>query len=112
MVLILENKDVKLNSLLMLVLVVKLVWILSLFSHFIIKKYYPQYETINDNIEDISHDIFTFLIGILLIYLYNYFNKERVCIEGHIKLYLFSFGILSAIGIIQKNIHKYNSHKV
>jgi flagellar biosynthesis protein FlhB len=106
------HKDIKLTTILILILIVKVIWIISVFSHFIVKKYYPQYESINNNIENVSFDIFTLLIGILLIYLFDYFYKEKVCIEGHTKLYLFSFGILASCGVIQKQINKYYFHKI
>ena len=105
-----EKKDVKLNMLLIFILIVKVLWLLSLFSHFIIKHYLPpdnNYIHLNENIEYTLHNLFTILIGSLLIYLYHYLTSKTVCIEGHIKLYLFSFGVLSIIGVLQKMFHKY-----
>ena len=105
-----EKKDVKLNMLLIFILIVKILWVISLFSHFAIKHYLPDdnyYVELNENIEYILHSTFTLLIGLLLIYLYHIFTSKTVCIEGHIKLYLFSFGVLSVIGVLQKMFHKY-----
>lgn len=105
-----EKKDTFLNNILIFILIVKVLWILSLFSHFIIKKYFSEYhhyiKIIND-LEYLLHDLFTVSIGILLIYLYHSFTTKSVCIEGHTKLYLFSFGVLSMVGTLQKIIHKY-----
>ena len=105
-----EKKDVKLNMLLLFILIVKVLWILSLFSHFAIKHYLSHdnyYIELNENIEYMLHNFFTILIGSLLIYLYHHLTSKVVCIEGHIKLYLFSFGVLSIIGVLQKMFHKY-----
>ena len=105
-----EKTDIKLHSILQFVLITKVLWILSLFSHFAIKHYLPDdnyYVELNENIEYMLHNIFTLLIGLLLIYLYHIFTSKSVCIEGHIKFYLFSFGILSVIGVLQKMFHKY-----
>ena len=105
-----EKKDVKLNMLLIFILIVKILWVISLFSHFAIKHYLPDdnyYVELNENIEYILHSTFTLLIRLLLIYLYHIFTSKTVCIEGHIKLYLFSFGVLSVIGVLQKMFHKY-----
>lgn len=105
-----EKKDVKLNMLLIFILIVKILWVISLFSHFAIKHYLPHdnyYVELNENIEYMLHNIFTLLIGLLLIYLYHIFTSKSVCIEGHIKFYLFSFGVLSVIGVLQKMFHKY-----
>lgn len=105
-----EKKDIFLNIMLIFILIVKVLWVLSLFSHFILKSYYSQYHEyieLNNNIEYFLHDIFTMLIGILLIYLYNHHTPKQVCIEGHAKFYLYSFGILSLIGTLQKFFHVY-----
>ena len=105
-----EKKDAKLNMLLLFILIVKVVWILSLFSQFIIKHYLSDdsyYVKLNENIEYMLHNFFTILIGLLLVYLYHHLTSKVVCIEGHTKLYLFSFGVLSLVGILQKTFHKY-----
>jgi hypothetical protein len=105
-----EKRDVKLNILLLFILIVKVLWIISLFSHFIIKHYLSDdnyYVELNVNIEYMLHNFFTILIGSLLIYLYHHLTSKVVCIEGHIKLYLFSFGVLSIIGVLQKMFNKY-----
>ena len=104
--------DIKGNSLdgiLLSLLCVKIIWILVIFSHFIVKKYYQnKYEKIIIVFEDTLHNLFTLLIGILLIYLYNHLTASKVCVEGHPKMYLYGFGLLSCIGIIQKAIHRYH----
>jgi len=107
-------KNGDLDTILFFIIGVKILWIVSIFSGIFINKYHPQYRILNENIEDILHNTFTIAIGILLVYLYNYFNKSStVCIEGHTKLYLFSFGVISVIGIIQKFYHKihYDEYK-
>jgi len=105
-----EKKDIFLNSILIFILFVKVLWVLSLFSHFILKSYYSQYHEyikIDGDIEYLLHNIFTLTIGLLLIYLYNHLTPKEVCIEGHAKLYLYSFGVLSLVGTLQKIVHKY-----
>jgi hypothetical protein len=53
------------------------------------------------------HHLFTILMGILLIILfYPTTIKEEVCVEGHTKLFLYIFGILSVLGIIQNVVHE------
>ena len=107
-------KNGNLDTILFFIIGVKILWIVSIFSGIFINKYHPQYRILNENIEDILHNTFTIAIGILLIYLYNYFNKSNsVCIEGDTKFYLFSFGVISVIGITQKFYHKiyYDEYK-
>ena len=96
-----------LDTLLYLILVVKIIWILSMFTHFIIKKYFHSvYDDMLVIVKEVSHDIFTVLIGLLLIYLYHNLSPAKVCISGRSKEYLFSFGILACIGVIQKTLHQ------
>lgn len=105
-----EKKDIGLNIMLVIILIIKILWIISLFSHLLIKFYLNQfshYINVIDNLEYMLHDIFTMLLGILLIYLFSHLTQNKVCIEGHTKIYLVSFGILSLIGSLQKFIHKY-----
>jgi hypothetical protein len=107
-------KNGHLDTVLFFIIGIKILWIVSIFSGIFVHKYYPQYIILNENIEDILHNTFTIAIGILLVYVYNYFNKSStVCIEGHTKLYLFSFGVVSVIGIVQKLYHKiyYDQYK-
>lgn len=105
-----EKNDLKLNGILLFVLTTKVLWILSLFSHFAIKHYLTgasYYIELNEDIEYMLHNLFTFALGILLIYLFNHLTPDLVCIKGHSKFYLYSFGILSIVGILQKVLHKY-----
>ena len=104
-----EIKSGTLGFILLSILVIKVIWVLALFSNFIDKKYYNNSdEKIIIKIQTIAHNIFTLLIGILLIYLYNHLTPYKVCVEGYLKMYLYSFGILSCVGIIQKAAHRYH----
>ena len=105
--LLVKNGSIALNSLLMTILMVKVLWILSIFSQFFLKLYHPQYMNIAVETETILRNIFTLSIGMLLVYLYNHLTPRQVCIEGHPKLYLYSFGILAIIGSLQKTFHSY-----
>ncbi len=101
-----------LTILLFILLVVKICWIIAtsalhLLQHDIIlhnSDWLKQVEII----EDILHLSFTFCIGILLIYLFHHLTPARVCIEGHEKMYLYAFGILSAFGSIKKMAYYFN----
>lgn len=96
------------NILLFFMFIIRLLWLISIFAHFIDKKYFHNNNEVNIILlEDILHNLFSFLIGVLLIYLYNNFSKNTVCIKGEPKKYLYGFGILSCIGILQKYIHKH-----
>lgn len=102
-------KNGNLDIMLVPLLIVKIIWVLTIFSHFIDKKYYNNsHEQFITELEAIAHNLYTFLIGVLLVYLYNHLTPYKVCVEGHLKMYLYSFGILSAIGIIQKAAHRYH----
>jgi len=104
-----DTNSVMLNIILILLLIVKIIWVLALFSKFIDKKFFNnKYQELIIEVETIAHNIYTLLIGGLLVYLYNHLTPSKVCVEGHLKMYLYSFGILSSIGIIQKAVHKFH----
>jgi hypothetical protein len=104
-----DTKNRTLDYILIPLLVIKIIWVLTMFIHFINKKYYNNYnESLIIKLESNIHNIHTLFIGILLIFLYNHLTPSKVCVEGHTKLYLYSFGILSCIGIVQKVMHKYH----
>ena len=104
------NKDIYLKNLLVVILFLKISWILLLIIKVIQKKYYNIDNTLQivGYIEDITHGIYNITIGLLLIYLYNHLTKERVCISGKVKNYLYSYGILMIIGNIIDMIHTHN----
>ena len=57
----------------------------------------------NHNLKSIyKHIDFTIsiLIGLLLIYLYNHLTPSSVCIDGHVKLFLYFYGMLTVVGSI------------
>tara|TARA_B110000438_G_C15434983_1_gene487872 strand:+ start:295 stop:624 length:330 start_codon:yes stop_codon:yes gene_type:complete len=57
---------------------------------------------------DICHSLFTLLMGILLLILYNPRNNgSSVCVSGHTMTFIFIFGILSVVGIIHEEGQKY-----
>jgi len=103
-----------LNILLLALLVVKIGWIIAI-GVLLLFKYDIILDT-NDSvkqvemIEDVLHLTLTFCIGILLIYLFHHLTQARVCIEGHEKMYLYTFGILSAIGSVKKFAYNFD-HK-
>jgi hypothetical protein len=100
-----------LNFLLFALLIVKVGWVivlgsLLLLQHDILlhdKDLVKRIETI----ELILHLTLTSLIGILLIYLFHHLTPARVCIEGYEKLYLYTFGILTAIGSVKKFVYTF-----
>lgn len=103
-----DSSHKTLNILLFFMFIIRLMWLISIFIHFLDKKYFYGNNEVNILIlEDILHSFFSFLIGVLLIYLYNNFYTNIVCIKGKPKKYLYSFGILTCIGILQKYIHKH-----
>jgi len=61
-------------------------------------------------LKDKLHQLFTLLMGILMSILFSpIYSSKTVCVDGHTKLFLYAFGVLSIIGIIQHFI-EYSSH--
>ena len=57
-----------------------------------------KYTVMNDRL----HSIFTISMGVLLLVLFNPIsNSKIVCVDGHTKLFLYIFGALSILGIVQ-----------
>ena len=102
----LQKEEGLLNHLLIYILIVKILWILFTFSHIILTLYgnntIIKYKKIIDDIDEALRDIFLLLIGLLLVYLYNHLTPSKVCIEGHTKIYLYIFGIVTILGSLQK----------
>ena len=100
-----------LNILLVALLIVKIGWVIAmgvllLFKFDIILHSKDLVKQV-DMIEDILHLMLTFFIGILLVYLFHHLTPAKVCIEGHEKMYLYIFGILSAMGSVKKFAYEF-----
>ena len=59
-----------------------------------------------NNYQQKLHKLFTGSMGILLIILFLPRNKGEVCVDGHTKLFLFIFGVLSIITLMEDFFHK------
>ena len=102
------NKNTYIKNLLFFILLLKFSWIMLLIIKVLLQKYNNDNLQILGYMEDITHGIYNITIGLLLIYLYNHLTKERVCISGKVKNYLYSYGILMIIGNIIDMIHTHN----
>ena len=67
---------------------------------------YKKYEFTDKikNAKDIVHTIFNFMLIILIIFLFNPFFQGRIEINNTVKTFLFTFGIMSLITLIQSLI--------
>jgi len=62
-----------------------------------------------DDYQTICHKGFTFLMGILLIIVFDPRKYPiKVCVSGHTKVYIYLFGLLSIIGVL----HDYYNTRV
>ncbi len=103
-----SGKETKhLDGLIIVILFVKILWFISVVVKFITKKYYTKYEDLAEQTEEYLHIGFTILIGILMVALYHHLTPTTVCISGHAKIYLYTFGILAILGNILKLYHKF-----
>ena len=96
------------EGLITIMLFVKILWVISVFAKFITKKYYTKYENLAEQTEEYLHIGFTILMGVLMVALYNNLTPSIVCISGHAKIYLYTFGILAILGNILKLYHKFH----
>jgi len=104
-----KKNPLYLNALLVVILVVKIM-LLSVIIIDVYQKHRKNTDKIYkyDELKDILHHIFTFLMGILLIILFN--PQETVnnkCINRETRIFLFIFGTLSIISVAKYFYDKY-----
>ena len=96
------KNSIALESFLYFILIVKIMFMISLFMKLKAarngdKEKEEQYSKYQEKL----HNLFTFCMGVLLIILFNPIKtKGEVCVDGHTKLFLFVFGILSLSTLI------------
>ena len=101
------NKNIYMKYLLFFLLLLKIIWIMITSLQYFTQTYYDihSYDHTIEYTEKIILSIYNIFMGLLLVYLYHQLTKERVCISGNIKQYLYTFGILMIIGNFQHLLH-------
>ena len=101
-----DQKSIYFESFLSVILVIKIIFIFSLVMKIIeSKRGNSKKEEKYKMYEETFHNLFTLCMGILLIMLFSSRNKGEVCIDGHTKIYLFLFGVLSLLSIFKNYAH-------
>jgi len=95
----------------------KIIWIVLalIFFYLTYDNYKAEHPTkeiiILEEIDYLAGTLFHIGIGVLLVYLFNHLTEKKVCIEGEVKLNLYSFGIITIIIALYKYLsriyHKY-----
>lgn len=89
------------------ILIVKILFVFSLILKIqASRKGEKEEEEKYNNYQQELHKLFTGSMGILLIILFIPKNKGEVCVDGHTKLFLFIFGVLSIITLMEDFFHK------
>jgi cell division protein FtsW (lipid II flippase) len=93
------------------ILVVKILFLISMLlsiyaSHKGTQAQADKYENFQEKMEH----LFIVSMGILMMILYFPHTKGPVCVDGHTKLFLYIFGILSVLGIIKNFRKQHSSH--
>lgn len=93
------------------ILVVKILFLISMLlsiyaSHKGTQAQADKYENFQEKMEH----LFIISMGILMMILYFPHAKGPVCVDGHTKLFLYIFGILSVLGIIKNFRKQHSSH--
>ena len=101
------NKNIQLKYLLFFLLLLKILWIMITSLQYVTQTYYDihSYDYIIEYTEEIIHNIYNIMMGLLLVYLFHHFTTKSVCISGHTKQYLYMYGILMIIGNFQQLLH-------
>ena len=94
-----------------LILIVKILFLISMILTVYASHKGTQSETQKyENFQDKMEHLFTILMGILMMILFFPHAKGQVCVDGHTKLFLYIFGILSILGIIKNFRKQHSSH--
>ena len=94
-----------LNLIILSVLFFKLLSMITISISFYFHYTDSKYQYFTDEVEHYIHLLFTINIGILMIYLFHHYTPKKVCIQGHTKLYLYLFGIISILGGLKKIVY-------
>ena len=96
------DNSIALEVFLYFILIVKILFIISLFIKLKASRNgNKEKEEKYSKYQEKLHNLFTFCMGVLLIILFNpRKTKGEVCVDGHTKLFLFVFGILSLSTLI------------
>jgi len=65
-----------------------------------------------ENYQDKMEHLFILLMGVLMIILFYPRHKGKVCVDGHTKLFLYIFGILSILDLIKHFKKAHELHHV
>lgn len=108
-----SNSKPLFNAFLFLILIVKLLFLFNALRSFNANRLdNKEDEEKYENEKEKYHKMFTLLMGILLIILFNpRMTEENVCVSGHTKIFLFAFGVLSIIGVAQTYMKDKNEKK-
>lgn len=85
-----------------IMIITKLLWIILFLTH----KYLVSTSNVHAQniffIQELLYIVWSVLMGLLLIGLFNHFTPPQVCLSGHVKRYLYILGILITVGGIIK----------
>lgn len=102
-----NQKSRSFEAYLFFILIVKMLFVFSLILKIqASRKGKKEEEEKYNNYQQELHKLFTGSMGILLIILFIPKNKGEVCVDGHTKLFLFIFGVLSIITLMEDFFHK------
>ena len=99
--------DTRLTCLIIMLFITKVSWICSVILHAYLHSITNKYADKVLIIEETLHSVFTLLIGIMLIYLFNHLTNHRVCVTGHTKMHLYFLGIFTILGVITHAIKRH-----
>lgn len=103
--------DEFLDILIKLLLFTKTMWILLFFVHIHLVIHNHKYEKDVLYVEDFVRNVFTLLLGVLLIYMFNDISSgKKVCVKGSGKFALYVLGIIILLSTIKKIVKTYFYH--
>ena len=91
-------------SFLFVIVVVKIIFVIATIGLLIISKIDPSNKHIDklSQIQDKTHNSFTFLVSILLIYIFNPYKSREARLDAETKLLIYLYGWISILSLVKE----------
>lgn len=91
-------------SLLFIIVIAKLLFIIASIILLVLSKVNPSNQHIQQLtiIQDKTHNLFTFLLSILLIYLFNPYKNREVRVDNETKIILYLYGWITILYLVKQ----------
>jgi len=109
-----ETNDIYLDKIIASVLLLKILSMLFIAIAIYLHYNNHRYKDLFNSLEHYTQILLLINLGLLMVYLFHHLTPAKVCVQGHVKMYLYLFGILSIFSGLKKIMYNildnYNIH--